>query len=83
MSNICPNCGGSIEIRNPTGKCDHLYYPENITPISYYDAERDHIDNLIHSTSINPEIIQHIFMLRYRLQRTERKLSCFLFPSEQ
>ena len=27
---ICPNCGGLIKIRNPTGECDHLYYPENL-----------------------------------------------------
>ena len=27
---ICKYCGGNIDIRNPTGKCDHLYYPENI-----------------------------------------------------
>ena len=26
---ICPDCNGLIKIRNPTGKCDHLYYPEN------------------------------------------------------
>ena len=26
---ICPDCGGLIRIRNPTGKCDHLYYPEH------------------------------------------------------
>ena len=25
---ICSDCGGLIRIRNPTGKCDHLYYPE-------------------------------------------------------
>lgn len=25
---LCPDCGGLIKIRNPTGKCDHLYYPE-------------------------------------------------------
>lgn len=32
MPNIqeCPNCGGDIAIRNPTGKCDHLRYPENV-----------------------------------------------------
>lgn len=24
----CPDCGGPIAIRNPTGKCDHLYYPD-------------------------------------------------------
>ena len=26
----CEYCGGLISIRNPTGKCDHLYYPENV-----------------------------------------------------
>ena len=26
----CKYCGGDIAIRNPTGKCDHLYYPENV-----------------------------------------------------
>jgi hypothetical protein len=25
----CAHCGGALAIRNPTGKCDHLYYPEN------------------------------------------------------
>lgn len=30
MSRTCPNCGGDIAIRNPTGRCDHLYYPENV-----------------------------------------------------
>ena len=25
---ICGHCGGLVRIRNPTGKCDHLYYPE-------------------------------------------------------
>lgn len=27
----CPTCEGLIAIRNPTGFCDHLYYPENKT----------------------------------------------------
>lgn len=26
----CEYCHGDIAIRNPTGKCDHLYYPENV-----------------------------------------------------
>ena len=26
---LCRHCGGPIAIRNPTGKCDHLYYPES------------------------------------------------------
>lgn len=28
----CPACGGPKSIRNPTGKCDHLYWPDNLTP---------------------------------------------------
>ena len=24
----CPHCGGDKAIRNPTGTCDHLYYPD-------------------------------------------------------
>jgi Lar family restriction alleviation protein len=27
---LCKYCGGDIAIRNPTGKCDHLYYPDMI-----------------------------------------------------
>ena len=27
-SQKCPDCGGDIKIRNPTGHCDHLKYPE-------------------------------------------------------
>lgn len=30
MQNKCPNCGGAIDVRNPSGECDHLYYPENM-----------------------------------------------------
>lgn len=29
---ICPACLGPIAIRNPTGTCDHLYWPEYLTP---------------------------------------------------
>ena len=28
---ICKHCGGEIRIRNPTGKCDHLYWPDELT----------------------------------------------------
>ena len=24
----CLHCNGDVEIRNPTGSCDHLYYPD-------------------------------------------------------
>ena len=27
----CKYCGELIEIRNPTGKCDHLYWPDMFT----------------------------------------------------
>jgi rRNA maturation protein Nop10 len=27
----CKHCGGDISIRNPTGWCDHLYWPDNLT----------------------------------------------------
>ena len=27
---LCPYCAGPIAIRNPTGKCDHLYYPDYV-----------------------------------------------------
>ena len=26
----CEYCGEDKAIRNPTGKCDHLYYPDNV-----------------------------------------------------
>lgn len=26
---LCKHCGMDIAIRNPSGYCDHLYYPEN------------------------------------------------------
>ena len=25
----CDHCGGDVHIRNPSGYCDHLYYPDN------------------------------------------------------
>jgi len=32
--NRCINCGQDTYIRNPSGHCDHLYYPENIPHIA-------------------------------------------------
>lgn len=26
---FCPHCDGDIAIRDPSGYCDHLYYPDN------------------------------------------------------
>ena len=28
---ICKHCGCEISIRNPSGKCDHLYWPDMLT----------------------------------------------------
>ena len=28
MEPICEYCGGPIGQRNPTGKCDHLFWPD-------------------------------------------------------
>ena len=28
---LCRHCGGDMAIRNPTGWCDHLHYPEACT----------------------------------------------------
>jgi hypothetical protein len=28
MEDMCPDCGGPIMVRNPSGHCDHLYYPD-------------------------------------------------------
>lgn len=28
---LCKHCGGPKGIRNPTGSCDHLYWPELLT----------------------------------------------------
>ena len=30
-SALCKFCGGEIAIRNPTGSCDHLYWPDMLT----------------------------------------------------
>ena len=28
---MCVHCGGATAIRNPTGNCDHLYWPDLLT----------------------------------------------------
>jgi hypothetical protein len=30
-SALCKHCGGAIAIRNPTGNCDHLCWPDALT----------------------------------------------------
>lgn len=31
MPDTCKHCGGKISARNPTGRCDHIYWPDNLT----------------------------------------------------
>jgi hypothetical protein len=31
MDGTCKHCGGSKDVRNPTGNCDHLFWPENLS----------------------------------------------------
>ena len=38
---LCPKCGGDIAIRNPTGHCDHLYYPENVPHKEHGEWEKE------------------------------------------
>jgi len=37
MSLECKHCGGPIAVRNPTGKCDHLFWPENLSAVALAD----------------------------------------------
>lgn len=30
-SDRCKHCGGRKDVRNPTGTCDHLYWPDYLT----------------------------------------------------
>lgn len=37
---VCNHCGGKVAIRNPSGGCDHLYYPENCQVCSKTKADK-------------------------------------------
>jgi hypothetical protein len=36
----CPGCRGLVAVRNPTGTCDHLYWPDNLPPATRALYER-------------------------------------------
>jgi len=40
---VCPHCDQNIKERNPTGYCDHLYYP-NECPICKEIYSEENID---------------------------------------
>ena len=46
---ICNHCGYPVSIRNPSGKCDHLYYPDccPICKILKPDERVTYIDDFI------------------------------------
>jgi hypothetical protein len=33
---MCSHCGMAVAIRNPSGYCDHLYYPDNCPTCAGY-----------------------------------------------
>lgn len=42
----CMNCGEDTRLRNPTGNCDHLYYPENIPKMRSVDSKWEDCNHL-------------------------------------
>jgi hypothetical protein len=36
MDDICQHCKEAKSVRNPTGTCDHLYWPDNLTDEARY-----------------------------------------------
>jgi len=38
---ICEHCGMDIAIRNPSGYCDHLYYPDNCVVCKKREDEKE------------------------------------------
>ncbi len=37
----CPHCKMDKRIRNPSGYCDHLYYPDNCEECKKLEAKED------------------------------------------
>jgi hypothetical protein len=62
--NKCPHCGGDLSIRNPTGKCDHLYYPELCPECSALKRAKE---RLMTDTSTESEHRAHHARLHMRL----------------
>ena len=54
---ICPHCNQPINIRNSSGYCDHLYYPEacDICRLSFMDW-KDHLKIMV----LEKEPLQYI-----------------------
>ena len=85
---LCKYCGGDIEIRNPMGNCDHLYYPDNVNKSLIINQHKDeeliweikdtilsniNIDNFGNIVSINTDILSQVILkLIHQVQVTAR-----------
>ncbi len=47
MLGLCKYCGLNAEIRNPSGNCDHLYYPDNVNKDFMKEFKRDYKNRLM------------------------------------
>jgi len=47
--NKCTHCGEDLKVRNKSGYCDHLYYPENCTICSKDHKECKDTHNAIYA----------------------------------
>lgn len=45
ISGICKYCGGDISKANPTGNCNHVYYPENVNRNLIYEPNPEYVQS--------------------------------------
>lgn len=72
MIDLCKHCNGNIEITNPSGYCNHLYYPENCEICQFitnadklkhddkWCAYKPMVDELQQKLSIAEKALEHI-----------------------
>lgn len=75
--NICPYCKGKISIANPTGKCNHAWYPENVNwklnPKEMRRYKQDELDDLMNEVEDKKMEIQRIINFLKVLDYIEKK----------
>lgn len=57
--NICSHCKGDIAVRNPSGYCDHLYYPENCKTCGTPQEQKSLLDSIISWEELKDEEVPH------------------------
>ena len=77
---VCPHCNMDINIRNPSGYCDHLYYPDYCDVCTKREAEKkmkpsrvmpmETIDTL--NRRKKPELISMYMWLQERLIKLQK-----------